>query len=260
MAKSTEKSDAPALRLRITTRGLEPVTSFDAERLSSYRLGSEVWCTPTQDHNMKLLRKYWAILNRVVKDCPTPWKNSKQASSALKLALGVTENFKGVDGKWRVEPRSLMSLDAPEFEKYFEDAMAVLQGITGVDPLTMEAEAEQTDYATPEQAPEPEKPETTEAPVEPAKNEPTADEAAVIIKECATKLWDLANNETLSAMDRRGSLEMAKNSYKDALPNNLDTVRSIVVVTDNLIRGKVTADQARTMLSGFAGMQEVDFK
>ncbi|PYE89642.1 hypothetical protein [Phyllobacterium leguminum] len=135
------KGEAPALRMRVENMRLVPATSYDQERLASYRNGSELRVVVTQKKNDALLRKYFAILGRVVADCNTPWKTKDQASEALKLALGVVELSKTVNNNFMQYPRSLAELDEPEFTEFFEQAMALLQNMTGVDPLTLGAEA-----------------------------------------------------------------------------------------------------------------------
>lgn len=138
------KHDTPPMRMTVEKTGLVPASQYDAERLSLYRYGTTILCSVTQDRNAKLLRKYWAIIGKVISDCPTPWNDKEQASDALKLSLGMVNTFKRVDGKWGYSPRSLTELDGPEFEEFFEQAMAVLQRITGVDPVNLGKEAADT--------------------------------------------------------------------------------------------------------------------
>lgn len=134
------KHEAPAYRMRIERGKLVPLTAFDAERLNSYQNGSELRVAISQKKNDKLLRKYWAVLGKVVSDCPTPWKNKDQASEALKLALGIVDYGKTVGDKFFQYPKSLSELDEPEFRAYYEESMGLLHRITGVDPEQLGAE------------------------------------------------------------------------------------------------------------------------
>lgn len=148
MSKQRAMHETPPLRLRVGNAGLSPVTQFDAERLASYRNGSEVWCSITQDLNWKLVRKYWAILGKVVKDCPLPAgiNTTEQLSNALKMAYGHTDPQKTLTGQWRVVVKSLNDFTSEtEFEAFFEASMVALEKLTGVDPLTLRAESDQTE-------------------------------------------------------------------------------------------------------------------
>ena len=135
------KHETPILRMIIQGDRLVPTAAWEAERLASYRTGSVVNVVITQQKNRKLERKYWAILSRVVKDCPVKWREAEDAHRAIRLALGVVEPFVTAGGKMHAEVKSTASMDDPEYQRYFEDAMALLHRITGVDPETLRLEA-----------------------------------------------------------------------------------------------------------------------
>src|SRR5690606_8783122 len=130
------KSDAPALRL-IVERGprLVPASAFDAERLDTYQVGRVIRLTPVEEADRKDIRRWWAILNRAAKDAKTPWRTPAQASEAIKLALGIVEYGKTVNGQFMQWPKSLKELDDQELADAVRDMAAIVREITGVDPL-----------------------------------------------------------------------------------------------------------------------------
>lgn len=139
------KSDAPALRM-IVERGpkLVPATPFDAERLDSYRLGTVIRVEPVLGADRKDVRKWWAILRRAVRDCNTPWRTAQQASEAIKLALGLVEYGKTVNGNFMQWPKSLNDLDDQELAEAVEEMAQLLYRITGVDPMEWPQETPDT--------------------------------------------------------------------------------------------------------------------
>lgn len=131
------KHDQPPLILVVDGNGkLSGATEYDYERICEYPRGTQLTMTPYQGRDINRLRRYWAILGRLVKDAPTPWNSAEEASDALKLALGVTDIGKTVTGQWFVRPGSvaLSSMDEARFREFFDQAMAVLAQVTGVDP------------------------------------------------------------------------------------------------------------------------------
>lgn len=131
------KSELPPLRMIVGRGTLTCADEYSEERLDTYRLNSVVDCDVSQEIYPKLLRKYWAILGRVVETCPTKWNTAKEASDAFKYAFGITEKTILLDGTVRTYPGSITSMENPEFEDYFDGVMALLHRMTGVDPLTL---------------------------------------------------------------------------------------------------------------------------
>lgn len=138
----TSKSDAPALRL-VVERGpkLVPASAFDAERLDTFKPGRVLRFTPIEEADRKDIRRWWAILNRAVKDTKTPWRTATQASEAIKLALGIVEYGKTVGGQFMQWPKSLKELDDEELAEAVRDMAALLHKMTGVDPLEWNRES-----------------------------------------------------------------------------------------------------------------------
>lgn len=130
------KQDHPTLEFIIERGKLVPADPYVAEVLDTYRNGDKVTATLNQKRSLPLLKKYWAVLRDVVENCKTPWENADQASDALKLALGVTDISKTVNGQWFIRPGSISfaSMDENDFRPFFEKSMAVLSEVTGIDP------------------------------------------------------------------------------------------------------------------------------
>jgi hypothetical protein len=135
------KGDFPALRMVVDGGRLTPATPFDAERLNSYRRGTVVFCKFTEERDRVLVRKWFAVLGLVIKQCDTPWKNKEEAHEAIKLALGIVNLSKTVSGQWMQYPKSLTELADPELQEALEQMIELLSRMTGVDVETLRKEA-----------------------------------------------------------------------------------------------------------------------
>jgi hypothetical protein len=135
-----KQPELPPLRMTVENGRMAPADAFTAERLDTYRNGTTMLLQPVVDSQSWKRKKYWAILGRVVRDCATPWDTVKEASNALKSALGVTDDGHTLSGTRVRYPASLNDLQEPEFEEFYEGAMLLLQRITGVDPETLAKE------------------------------------------------------------------------------------------------------------------------
>jgi hypothetical protein len=133
--------DFPALRMTIEGGRLVPATPFDAERINSYRRGTVVFVKFTEERDRILIRKWFAILGLVLKQCQTPWKNKDEAHEAIKLALGIVNLSKTVSGQFMQYPKSLSELDDPELQEALEQMTELLSRMTGVDVATLRKEA-----------------------------------------------------------------------------------------------------------------------
>lgn len=128
------KHETLAFKMVVERGRLVPATPYDAERLDTWRNGTPVNVTFVRDGGRIMERKWWAVLNRAVKECSTPWKSSAEASEAIKLAIGVVNLSKTVGGDWMQYPKSLTELDDPELDDAVRDMIDVVHGVTGVDP------------------------------------------------------------------------------------------------------------------------------
>ncbi|MBX5154600.1 hypothetical protein HJB78_27185 [Rhizobium lentis] len=134
------KSDFPALRMTIDGGRLIPAGPFDAERLNSYRRGTVVYVRFTEEKDRVLVRKWFAIIGLVLKQCQTPWKNRDQAHEAIKLALGIVNLSKTVGGEYMQYPKSITELEDPELQEALEQMTELLSRMTGVDVATLKKE------------------------------------------------------------------------------------------------------------------------
>ena len=134
------KHEAHPFRMVIEGGKLVPATPYDAERLDSYRRGTKVAVRFTEERDRVLVRKWWAVLGLVVKQCQTPWKTKDEASEAIKLALGIVNLTKTIGGDYLAYPKSLTELDDPELQEAVDQMMALVERITGVDPETLRKE------------------------------------------------------------------------------------------------------------------------
>ncbi|EKF40869.1 hypothetical protein NA8A_18297 [Nitratireductor indicus C115] len=149
------KSDTPPFRM-IVEKGprLAPATSGDAERLDTWRAGSQVNVTFVRDGSRPMERKWWAILGLVVDRCNVPWSAKEQASEAVKLSLGIVHYGKTVNGNFMQWPKSLTELSDPELDEAVRDMMYLLHRMTGVDPETLKKEAKVEDeHSSPAESP-----------------------------------------------------------------------------------------------------------
>jgi len=128
------KHEYPAFRMVIERGHLVPAFPDDAERLDTWRNGTRVNVNFTEEKDRVLVRKWFAVIGRAVKECKTPWKTKEQASEAIKLSLGIVNLTKTVGGQWMQYPKSLTELDDPELSEAVEQMIDVIYHITGVDP------------------------------------------------------------------------------------------------------------------------------
>lgn len=133
------KHDMPSLQFKVDGGRLVPAGPYEQEVIDTYQRGAEITVTLHQKRTLPLLKKYWAVLRDVVSNCKTPWNSTEEASDALKLALGVTDIGKTVSGQWFIRAGSISfnSMDQAAFKDFFDKAMAVLAGVTGIDPETL---------------------------------------------------------------------------------------------------------------------------
>lgn len=155
------KHEAPAFRMIVQDLSLVPAAAWDQERLSTYRNRSIVNVHITQEKNRKLERKYWAILGEVIKSCPIKQRTKEDLHKAIRLKLGVVDAYFTFGGHLRVEVKSTSTMDDPEYQQFYEEAMALLHKETGVDPEQLSANS--PDVGEDEQEPPSAAPSTEDA-------------------------------------------------------------------------------------------------
>lgn len=134
------KPEVPPFNMIVEGGRLVPATAYDQERLDSYRRGTKIKVRFTEEKDRVLVRKWWAVLGLVVKQCKTPWKNKDEASEAVKLALGIVNLTKTVGGDYLAYPKSLTELQDPELQDAVEQMTELLSRLTGVDVATLKKE------------------------------------------------------------------------------------------------------------------------
>ncbi|MER9829210.1 hypothetical protein NKJ51_12585 [Mesorhizobium sp. M0134] len=269
------KHEPPPFKMVIERGKLIPATPYDAERLDTYRNGVRVNVRFTEDRDRVMVRKWWAVVGRAVKECKTPWQNKEQASEAIKLALGIVNLSKTVGGDFMAYPKSLTELDDPELTEAVERMIDVIYHVTGVDASVWRKHVESirddepSEVVVPssdvgsEEAPSPgqvaaDQSEPVGGPVEAgdieAREEPDASSASDLIirnlmVECLDKFMALAVDASVpDAKQRRANVEFAKNAWKEALPARLDFVKACFETADKIVKGELQADAARRYL------------
>ena len=275
------KGDFPALRMIVDGGRLVPAGPFDAERLNSYRRGTVVFVRFTEEKDRVLVRKWWAILGLVVKQCETPWKTKEEASEAIKLALGIVNLSKTVGGQFMQYPRSLTELDDPEMTEALENMTELLSRMTGVDVATLKKEtahigAEEPDNSnSDETAPPPGQPDTagdaslTSSAAAGGDIPPPSSPAAILsdeewLKTAARMLWSATNvgGDTDANLDL---LNNQRHAVADLCPSETpqrikDKAGSVYKMCKSAVMGELTIIAARKYVANYAGMNEKEFK
>lgn len=280
------KSDTPPFRM-VVEKGprLAPATASDAERLDTWRVGSQVNVQFIRNGSRVMERKWWAVLGLVVDQCNVPWTTKEQASEAVKLALDIVHMTKTVGGNWMLYPKSLTELDDAELDKAVVRMMDLVTVMTGIDPDTLRKETADIGQDETEQ-PDTSSPDVTgsgssgeETP--PAQDSAAADQSAsggpveggsetgatadepssdprdpkVILNlkaEAVAKFLDLATDTKLvpDQKERRGALVMAAKAWKAEMPHHHDFLKTCFLKAEAVIKGEIPADNAREYLQG----------
>lgn len=257
------KHELPPFRMIVATGKLTPADPYTAERLDSYRNGSVMLMQPVVDSQSWKRKKYWAILGRVVRDCPSPWKTVKEASNELKRALGVVDMGTTISGTTVRYPKSLNDLTEPEFEDFYEDAMFILQRYSGVDPETLGVESpdpgdndDQEPSASFHDEPDAGSGEPSKPPLPPSPNDQAKDDAptppAGLRAEAISKILRFAMDDDLTANQRLDNLISVQATWTSELPGDAAFVKTCCDIAAKLIKGEVTPKAAREYLTALA--------
>lgn len=125
------KPDRPACIMRRVRGGLEPVSPYDAEVLDDYPVGTILVVEMRRDKNPGLLALYWHILGKVVPN--TQFPNTRALSKALLVSTGHVDRTLTMTGAYLDEPASISEMNHEEFGTYYEQAMAKIYEIWGID-------------------------------------------------------------------------------------------------------------------------------
>lgn len=238
------KSDFPALRMIVEGGRLVPAGQFDAERLASYRRGAIVQCRFTEEKDRVLVKKWFAIIDLVLKTCDTPWKNKDEAHEAIKLALGIVNLSKTISGQFMQYPKSLTELDDPEMTDALEAMTELLSRMTGVDVETLRKETDHIrEYDNTNSGSPP--PEADDAPstssaepeVSPASGSSISPLNKAELIECCRKLLEIPAIKDLTPQAKRAVLEASKDGWKETLGQHLhDHLKAFFVSADAQIK------------------------
>lgn len=273
----SKAEQTPPFKMQVDGLKLVPAAAWDAERLSTYRNGSTVNVVITQEKAGWRQRKYWAILNAVVKTCPVRQRRAEDLHKAIRLKLGVVDSFTTFGGATKVELRSTTSMGEQEFEAFYHEAMDLLRAETGVDVETLNKESADVgrdEQEQPEVAPHHDAgsggsaegyvsddggaPVDQSAAADPAPKEtasPPAESSGAdtiaMMRECLTKFIGVVTDKAVpNKKDRQDILVIAKDEWKKALPTRLDFVKACTAQMNKVLKGEVSVEQARTYLEG----------
>lgn len=236
------KGDFPALRMIVEGGRLVPASAFDQERLDSYRRGAIVMCKLNEEKDRVLVRKWWAIITLVLKQCETPWKTKEEASEAIKLALGIVNLSKTTQNKFMQYPKSLTELDDPEMSEALENMVALLSSLTRVDVETLKKEAANVGPQVTGEAPSSPSSEQAggDVPHEPPANK--IDEERETVRRFAKCAYGEARGKA-SVDERTGILKTLVSEYaKEVTGDRIKAVESVGVAAVKLARREMTED------------------
>lgn len=113
-----------------------PTSRFDERLLMEHPEGALLEVTVARKRSIPQLRRYWAILHRVVEATgshPSP----EHLHAAIKLALGYATDVTTLDGEVFRIPDSVAidKMDGRQFGEFFDAAVELLNRLTGTDVL-----------------------------------------------------------------------------------------------------------------------------
>jgi hypothetical protein len=115
---------------------LVPVGAFDAERFDGFPDGTEFDLVARTRRSLPQQRTYWLALHRVV-EATGRWVDAEHLHDALRRDLGYIHVQRDLAGEpyLAVDSTAFDAMSADEFGRYFEQAIARLAEITGIDVL-----------------------------------------------------------------------------------------------------------------------------
>lgn len=130
------KKEKSLIIVRKTPRGLQPVSSFDAEMLLAAPLGTEFNLASLTKRSLPQHRTYWKALSEVVK-ATEQWPTKEHLHDALKRVCGFVDIRHNLDGSTYIatDSTSFEAMGPDEFKAYMDIAMKKLAETIGYDPL-----------------------------------------------------------------------------------------------------------------------------
>lgn len=263
----------PPFSMTLQGGRLSPDNAWDAERLASYSNGSRLSVQITSERNDKLRRKWWAILGQVVKSTGL-FPTASKASEIVKEDLALTDSYKR-DGKWIMETRSLTDMGEEELLDAVQRMMDYIHDLTGIDmdqwnketpdqgegfsneasagPSQMPAEQ---DGAVDPQLPAPSAETPARGGSEKADEETAATRAPAShgredrakLVECSKKFMAAAADPDCSPLERKLTLEQAKDAWKGKGYVPDDFLRICYERGLDVVSGRMSAQDATRVL------------
>jgi hypothetical protein len=126
-------ADKQSLFLRVTPRGLVPVSSYDAEVIGRYPFGAVVEAILHEPKSEKQARLLWRICGIVADN--TDYPDSEAVMIDLKLKAGHYRSISLHGGGFHAQPKSLTAFDKTGLNEFFEECMRIISRdmIPGLD-------------------------------------------------------------------------------------------------------------------------------
>jgi len=120
------------LNLVRTKDGLVPVDDKSVEAVKKIKLGHSVFVEYKPRRNMKLHKKYYALLNAVILN-QEHYKSVDNLHEAVKFRAGYYETIIPLEGEPFIKTKSIAfhSLDNMEFESFYNTAIDVCVELVG---------------------------------------------------------------------------------------------------------------------------------
>jgi hypothetical protein len=132
------RRDKPPMPIVCLAGGvLRPVSSYDAQELASYPVGTEFDLVARTKRSHPQQGTYWKALTRAV-EATGRWQSPKALHTALKVKLGYLEPIFDLKGNvigMQPDSTSFDAMPHREFCEYMTKAMAALSEALGYDAL-----------------------------------------------------------------------------------------------------------------------------
>lgn len=129
------------IQLVKTNFGLKPVSDEDVKRLKKIGEGEIIEAEYKQQRNIKFHKKYFALIDLM-------WENDsleltkERYRKEMQLAAGYYDQYQGLNGEVRKEPRSISfaKMEEHEFNTLYQDMLQIACMRLGVDEGTITQE------------------------------------------------------------------------------------------------------------------------
>jgi hypothetical protein len=258
--------------MRVAQGGvLRPADAYSEKIMMGYQVGREIEITLKSNLSYWRRRRYHQICDLIVQSCDMPQKSGDELHEVLKYACGVTRTVIQQDGSVLTYPGTTTELLDPQFDEYYEGAMAWLYEWTGVDAETLEKEVSfepeheapddgaERAAITPPPAAAPSVgegdgggPTPRTAAVDPSPGVATAIErqtTAALKQEAITKLLRLATDATFPIKDDRlREIRKQRADWDKYLIGHPDFVRHVFSTAEKVVIGEMTLQIAQKYL------------